>query len=379
MSDLASPMIFRLPLVSVVIVNYNYGQFLADSVGSVFAQSYSNIECIVLDNKSTDDSAARLSELEIRYPSLKIVRREENDGQCVASGEGFFATSGEYVVFLDADDVLLPTFVSTHVYVHLSLRIPVAFSCSDMMQATKDRLVLGAFFAMNAFVRSGRGRRTDLLRPFPNAEGASELTPVDATQVLFCEPHERGWPWSSTSGFLFRRDALAIVLDQPRLEGHQLRTGRLFGPRPERAVWKCCHRSCLDGLIACTDPTSMPGTPSSTAGSNFDRGGTFDQERRAREALIDLMVRRADLHLRKFADSDAFFEALMTINETKPRLKTAGGVSYFGRKLLERLREVRPHVQTFTVVKWLLRAGVSPPLGPAGATLLSVPLRLGGT
>ena len=359
MSDLASPMIFRLPLVSVVIVNYNYGQFIADSVGSVFAQSYSNIECIVLDNKSTDDSAARLSELEIRYPSLKIVRREENDGQCVASGEGFFATSGEYVVFLDADDVLLPTFVSTHVYVHLSLRIPVAFSCSDMMQATKDRLVLGAFFAMNAFVRSGRGRRTDLLRPFPNAEGASELTPIDATQVLFCEPHERGWPWSSTSGFLFRRDALAIVLDNPDLKVISCALD----------VYLARGLNVLFGSVVIDLALTVYRMHGSNIYArhaelnrwfNFDRGGTFDQERRAREALIDLMVRRADLHLRKFADSDAFFEALMTINETKPRLKTAGGVSYFGRKLLERLREVRPHVQTFTVVKWLLRAGVSP-------------------
>lgn len=124
---------FSLPLVSVIIVNYNYGRFLREAADSVFAQNYPNIECVIVDNASTDDSGGILLDLSRQYPSAAILRRRDNGGQSIASKEGFEASSGEYVVFLDADDVLLPAFIETYIFVHLSLRIPVGFSSADMI------------------------------------------------------------------------------------------------------------------------------------------------------------------------------------------------------------------------------------------------------
>src|SRR5207245_77302 len=97
---------FNLPLVSVIIVNYNYGRFLKQATDSVFEQTYPNIECIIVDNASTDCSIGVLLDISREYPSARIVRRKDPGGQSLASKEGFEASSGEYVVFLDADDYL---------------------------------------------------------------------------------------------------------------------------------------------------------------------------------------------------------------------------------------------------------------------------------
>src|ERR1700730_119661 len=101
---------FTLPLVSVIIVNYNYGRFLKQAADSIFEQTYPNIECIIVDNASADCSAAVLLDISREYPGAKIVRRKEPGGQSLAAKEGFEASSGEYVVFVDAADYLLASF-----------------------------------------------------------------------------------------------------------------------------------------------------------------------------------------------------------------------------------------------------------------------------
>src|SRR5579863_4892344 len=112
-NDLMPPA-FHLPLVSVVIVNYNYGRYLEEAVASVFGQTYANVECIIVDNASTDETPKVLAALCERYPQLIIVRRTSNEGQTAASLDGFARTTGHYVIFLDADDILLPRCIETH-------------------------------------------------------------------------------------------------------------------------------------------------------------------------------------------------------------------------------------------------------------------------
>src|SRR6202047_757815 len=219
---------FSLPLVSVIIVNYNYGRFLKQAADSVFEQTYPNIECIIVANASTDCSAGVLLDISRQYPGAKIVRRKEPGGQSLASKEGFEASSGEYVVFLDADDYLLASFVETHVFVHLSLRVPVGFSSSDMIQAVDSRMVLGTVAYLSEYVRSGRGKSPGLLRRIDKS--ASEVWPLPSpdasieTDVHFVKPGYAGnWMWAPTSGNCFRRDALQLFLNIEDLAA--LRTG----------------------------------------------------------------------------------------------------------------------------------------------------------
>lgn len=97
------------PLVSIVINNYNYENFLSDAIESALNQNYPNLEIIVVDDGSTDGSKVLIDRFHDNkiYPVFK-----ENGGQSSALNLGFAKSSGEIICFLDADDVFLPKKVS---------------------------------------------------------------------------------------------------------------------------------------------------------------------------------------------------------------------------------------------------------------------------
>ena len=91
------------PLVSVVIPTYNRSRTICASVNSVLNQTYKNIELIVVDDCSTDDTISKLNQ--INDNRLKIIRHTENKGQNAARNTGIKASSGEYIAHHDSDDV----------------------------------------------------------------------------------------------------------------------------------------------------------------------------------------------------------------------------------------------------------------------------------
>ncbi len=98
-------------LVSVIIPNYNYERYLAETLESVFAQTYREIEIIVVDDGSKDGSRAILESYGERIKPLF----QENAGVSAARNNGVAASSGEYIAFLDADDAWLPTKIEKQV------------------------------------------------------------------------------------------------------------------------------------------------------------------------------------------------------------------------------------------------------------------------
>lgn len=93
------------PLLSVVVNNYNYARYLGEAIESALAQAYTPLEVIVVDDGSTDESR----EVIARFGDRIIPVLKENGGQASAFNAGFAAAAGDVVIFLDADDVLLPT------------------------------------------------------------------------------------------------------------------------------------------------------------------------------------------------------------------------------------------------------------------------------
>lgn len=90
------------PLISIVINNYNYGDFLRRSIDSALNQNYPRVEVVVVDDGSTDGS----SEIIASYGDRCIALLGENGGQGAAYNSGFRASHGEIVIFLDSDDLL---------------------------------------------------------------------------------------------------------------------------------------------------------------------------------------------------------------------------------------------------------------------------------
>ena len=287
-----------LPRVSVVVVNYNYGRFLADAVDSVFEQSYGgshgDVECIVVDNASTDDTPAVLAALRERHPALVVVQRRSNDGQTPASLDGLAASSGQYVIFLDADDYLLPHCVETHVYAHLSMRPHVGFTSGDMLQVADRHVVVATGEESNRYVRGGRGCRPELVRLYAATPGwPSPAVPPDIAERLHYVPPLRvRWIWAPTSGLCYRRDALLLFADNPRLA--TLRTGT--------DLYFAFGCSGLSGSVLIDAPLfayRVHGGNIYTARAQLDRtlnftpGGHGDSNVRAQLYLIDHLVTRA--------------------------------------------------------------------------------------
>lgn len=96
------------PLVTVLICNYNYGRYLACAIDSALAQTWQNIEVIVVDDGSTDESRDVLK----KYEGKIRVILKDNGGQASAFNAGIAIARGEIVCFLDSDDISHPDRVS---------------------------------------------------------------------------------------------------------------------------------------------------------------------------------------------------------------------------------------------------------------------------
>ncbi|MFH1856948.1 MAG: glycosyltransferase family 2 protein [Candidatus Omnitrophota bacterium] len=87
-------------MISIVIANYNGAHFLRDCLDSIKAQSYKDVEIILIDNGSRDNSVELL---EKEYSNVRLIKNEENLGFVTANNQGFKESIGEYVLFLNND------------------------------------------------------------------------------------------------------------------------------------------------------------------------------------------------------------------------------------------------------------------------------------
>jgi len=119
------------PLVSIIIPTHNRARLLPTSLESCLAQTYREIEIIVIDDGSTDETPAvmeRCNAPEIRY------LRTENHGAQAARNSGIAASHGAYLKFLDSDDALMPDALETQVARHAALGAdPCAIVTGDVL------------------------------------------------------------------------------------------------------------------------------------------------------------------------------------------------------------------------------------------------------
>jgi glycosyltransferase involved in cell wall biosynthesis len=122
------------PLVSVVVNNYNYGEYLDDAIQSVLRQTYQNVEVIVVDDGSTDNSR----DVVARYGDAIVPVLTPNRGQASAYNAGFAFARGELICLLDSDDVFAPTKVKR--VVDAFERFPEAGWLRHRLEITDERL-----------------------------------------------------------------------------------------------------------------------------------------------------------------------------------------------------------------------------------------------
>jgi len=172
--------------ISIVINNHNYGRFLRDAIESALAQVYSAVEVIVVDDGSTDNSREIIQE----YGERLIPVFKENGGQASALNAGFATSHGEVIIFLDADDVLMPS---------ASRNVAEIFQSNPGIVRIQYRMQ----------VVDEQGIYTGTVKPAPHI-------PVpygDVRRIALTFPFDM--PWLPTSGNAFATEALRQIMPIP--------------------------------------------------------------------------------------------------------------------------------------------------------------------
>lgn len=101
-------------MVSVIIATYNYGRFISEAIESLINQTYVDWECIIIDDGSTDNTKSVVDDW-IKKDKRITYFSQQNAGPTSARNNGISKAKGEYILFLDADDLLQPNKLKSHI------------------------------------------------------------------------------------------------------------------------------------------------------------------------------------------------------------------------------------------------------------------------
>lgn len=176
-------------LVSIIINNYNYGRYLSEAIESALRQTYPYTEVIVVDDGSNDESRSVID----RFDGRIVAVLKENGGQASAFNAGFATSNGDIVIFLDADDILLPQIAGA-----------VAMAFCHQPDAAKVMYRMA--------VVDAAGRPTGVIKPAPHLP----LLSGDLRHHVLAFPDDI--PWLPTSGNAFSVTTLRQILPMPESE-----------------------------------------------------------------------------------------------------------------------------------------------------------------
>jgi glycosyltransferase involved in cell wall biosynthesis len=126
------------PRVSIICLCYNHRQFLVEAMESVMAQTYTNLQIIVVDDCSTDGSGEVIQDLGRKYPQLEVMLLPSNLGNCKAFNAAWQRADGDLVIDFATDDVMIPVRVERQVEFFLTQEphVGVVFTDATYIDAT---------------------------------------------------------------------------------------------------------------------------------------------------------------------------------------------------------------------------------------------------
>lgn len=167
------------PLVSVIIPSYNRGPMIADAVESALTQTYPNVEVVVVDDGSEDNT---LRVLEPFGSLIMTIRLKTNKGAPLARNTGFAASHGDWIQFLDSDDILEPDKIGKQMELIKDDRRKVAYGPWRRYRVVKGEKIFSP---------------AEQTEPLPDNEDRLTLM----LRGWFCPPHS----------YLYPRDVLTML------------------------------------------------------------------------------------------------------------------------------------------------------------------------
>jgi len=115
-------------LVSIITPSYNSAKFIAETIQSVQNQTYQNWEMIIVDDGSSDETESVVLSIIQNDNRIQFHKLNQNSGPAVARNTGIEKASGDYMTFIDADDIWFPTFIENNIKTINETGIPFVFS-----------------------------------------------------------------------------------------------------------------------------------------------------------------------------------------------------------------------------------------------------------
>jgi len=211
-----------LPRISVIVTCFNCRDYVVDAIRSVARQTLRDFDCVIVDDASTDNSAAvvqrTLEELG-SDPRFRQVRLPRNVGQTGATRAGLKETKAPFVCFLDSDDLWKEDFLERHLAAHLNESYAVGFTaCNARLIDGQGALIAGAVYWF------GKDRAV--------ADRGQAFAPIDPARVPSIDAARKSadwrhqtpyrlytkrlvhWVWVSTSSMMFRRSLIDLVFPE---------------------------------------------------------------------------------------------------------------------------------------------------------------------
>lgn len=187
----------KIPMISFVVTSFNYGKFILTTLESIKAQTYKNFEIIIVDDCSSDNSCEIIEDFISYNQDIKItlIKHEKNMGQFASMITGLNAAQGEFISFIDSDDVLIPQYAKSHIRVHLETS--VAFTSCQIIEIGEDNEI-----------------HTMYSNASPHCEKLEELFAGEKVNYKVLK-HKRfgGWYWSPNSTAMFRKASIELIKD----------------------------------------------------------------------------------------------------------------------------------------------------------------------
>ena len=144
--------------VSVIIPCYNQAKFLPKAIASLQAQTLEEWECIVVDDGSTDNTAEVVSNISLREPRVRFLQKA-NGGSASARDMGLQQAQGEYIQFLDADDIIAPEKLESQIERMEREGADISYTafCSENRQGERTKLRAVQLNAYKIYVLWGLG------------------------------------------------------------------------------------------------------------------------------------------------------------------------------------------------------------------------------
>ncbi len=204
------------PLVSLVVINRNYAQYVGATIDSLKRQDYPSLDAIIVDNGSTDASREVITKHVGDDKRFQVIQLEKNLGQLGAFLDIFESIRGEFVAVVDADDILFPNYVSSHVQVHLALPHSVALTSSNVLEMSAEgRLLTSSYAAFNT-VPDPLVRGFRPLNASPRLSIVSDADYEQLAQSVATYVAARGWIWGPGTSNMYRRSVLALIHHKPK-------------------------------------------------------------------------------------------------------------------------------------------------------------------